>query len=62
MDDYTYNYIERMAIMTESGVAEDIAHAEALHQVRQEMVADGMDFGRANMMVMGIRKRLGGVG
>lgn len=55
-DDYEYDYAERMAIMLESGISEDMAHPEATYQVRQDMAQD-MDFGRANLRVMGIRRR-----
>lgn len=58
LDDYEHDYFERMAIMTESGIAEEMAHPEATYQVRSDMVADGMDFGKANILVMGIRKKV----
>lgn len=61
LDDYEYDYAERMAIITESGIKEEIAHPEATYQVRRDMVADGMDVGKANIKVMGIRKRLIGI-
>lgn len=57
MKDYNYDYAERIAIMTENGVGESEAHAEATYQVRQDMVADGLDFAAANIKVMVIRKR-----
>lgn len=56
LEDYQYDYIERMAIMCENGKPEPEAHSEATYQVRQDMVTDGMDFSAANVKVMGIRK------
>ncbi len=56
IEDYQYDYIERIGIMCESGVTETVAHAEATFQVRQDMVNDGMGFAEANIKVMGIRK------
>jgi hypothetical protein len=58
LEDYEYNYIERLGIITESGISEELAHAEAIYQVRADMVADGMGFGQANLMVIGIRKKV----
>ena len=56
LEDYQYDYNERMAIMIENGKPEAEAHPEATYQVRQDLVADGMDFATANVKVMGIRK------
>lgn len=55
MTEYEYLFAERIAIMTENGVPEDIAIAEATYQIRQDMVNDGDDFFNANTKVMAIR-------
>ncbi len=58
LDDYEYYYIERLGMITESGISEELAHAEAIYQTRADMVANGIDVGNANIMVMGIRKNM----
>jgi len=58
LSDYEYDYIERFSIITESGISEELAHAEAIYQVRADMVTDGMGFGDANIKVMGIKQRI----
>ncbi len=57
MTDYEYDFIERIAIMTENGKPEQEAIAEAIYQVRAKMVSDSMGFGDANMQVLGIKQR-----
>lgn len=58
LNDYEYDYIERFSIITESGISEELAHAEAIYQVRADMVANGIGFGDANLKVMGIKHRI----
>ena len=44
LDDYEYDYFERMAIMTESGEDEEEAHTEAIWQVRRQMFDNGLNW------------------
>lgn len=54
LDDYEYDYIERMSIMTESGIGEDKAHEEAIWQIRREMSQNNIDWG-LEPRIMGLK-------
>ncbi len=54
LDDYEYDYFERMSIMTESGEDEEEAHTEAIWQVRKEMSINGIDWG-LEPRIMGLK-------
>jgi len=56
MIEYGYLYTERMAIMTENGATEAEAKQQAIYEVRKKMVEDGIDFYKANLMILGIAK------
>ncbi len=54
-EDYAYDYLERMGKITEDNFTESEATFEAIYQVREDMVNNGMDYAKANMEVMKIR-------
>ncbi len=53
-----YLFGERVSIMMEDGnQPEDIAIAQATWEIRDMLYVNGMDFAKANIKVMGIRKQ-----
>lgn len=57
--DYEHDYTERVGILqNEGGCTLEEALKEARYQVRGEMVDNGTEFGKANLAITGIKKRL----